>query len=194
MILNIFIAFIFIIIVLFEGYNLDRGGELFKEVIKREVKVMFSKRKIDYIATGWGVAFALLAGLGCIDAAQAEEDTIGADEYRISCLSCHGVGGKGDGSMAKFLTIKPTDLTELAKSNGGQYPDLVAGRFPFRTVFQIIDGRTVVSGHGDRAMPVWGNRYLVEASGKYGPYQGANEQMVRGRILELVYYIQSIQQ
>ena len=124
----------------------------------------------------------------------AEEDTIGAEEYRISCLVCHGVGGRGDGSMAKFLTIKPTDLTQLSNKNGGQYPDLKAGRFPFRHVFEVIDGRTVVSGHGERAMPVWGARYLKEESGIYGPYLGAHEQVVRGRILELVYYLQSIQQ
>ncbi len=126
--------------------------------------------------------------------ALGEEDIIGAGEYRVSCLSCHGVGGKGDGPMAEFLTLKPTDLTQLSNNNGGQYPDLKAGRFPFSRVFQIIDGRTVVSGHGDRAMPVWGSRYLAEESGKYGPYLGANEHMVRGRILELVYYIQAIQQ
>lgn len=136
----------------------------------------------------------LMGVLFVISEAVAEEDLIGASEYRTSCLSCHGVGGKGNGPMAKFLTIKPTDLTQLANNNGGQYPDLKAGRYPFTKVFQIVDGRTVVSGHGDRAMPVWGNRYLSEESGKYGPYLGAYEQTVRGRILELVYYIQSIQQ
>lgn len=136
----------------------------------------------------------LLGGSVINGSAVAEEETIGADEYRISCLSCHGVGGKGDGPMAQFLTIKPTDLTQLSNNNGGQYPDLKAGRFPFARVFQIIDGRTVVSGHGDRAMPVWGDRYVAEKSGKYGPYLGANEHVVRGRILELVYFIQSIQQ
>lgn len=138
---------------------------------------------------------ALLIGLlFVISEAAAEEDLIGASEYRVSCLSCHGVGGKGNGPMAKFLTIKPSDLTQLANTNGGQYPELKAGRYPFTKVFQVIDGRTVVSGHGDRAMPVWGSRYLAEESGAYGPYLGAYEQTVRGRILELVYYIQSIQQ
>ena len=140
-----------------------------------------------------GAAF-LFGALSVTGSALAEEETIGAEEYRISCLSCHGAGGRGDGPMAKFLTIKPTDLTQLANNNGGQYPGLKAGRYPFARVFQIIDGRTVVSGHGDRAMPVWGSRYLIEESGKYGPYLGAHEQVVRGRILELVYYIQSIQQ
>lgn len=140
-----------------------------------------------------GVVIAVAAMMAS-GSAVAEEELIGANEYRTSCLSCHGVGGRGDGPMARFLTIKPTDLTQLANNNGGQYPDLKAGRFPFARVFQIVDGRTVVSGHGERSMPVWGSRYLAEESGKYGPYLGENEHVVRGRILELVYYIQSIQQ
>lgn len=140
-----------------------------------------------------GMAAVLMAGtLGGV--AQAEEDAIGADEYRISCLSCHGVGGRGDGPLAKYLTVKPTDLTQLAKNNGGQYPNLKAGTYPFLRVYQIIDGRADVAVHGDRAMPVWGNRYLAEQPGGVTPYGGAYEAVVRGRILELVYYIQSIQQ
>lgn len=132
------------------------------------------------------LGFALFAGISNVE---AEEDLIGADEYRISCMSCHGVGGKGDGAMAKFLTIKPTDLTSLAKNNGGQYPGIKAGTYPFLRIFQIIDGRTVVSGHGERPMPVWGNRYQIR---DLGP-AGTHEREVRARILELVYYIQSIQ-
>ncbi len=86
--------------------------------------------------------------------------------------------------MAQFLTVKPSDLTALAKNNGGEYP--------FMRVFQMIDGRAVVSGHGDRAMPVWGSRYKKEDVERYGPYGG--EAVVRARVLELVYYVQSIQQ
>ena len=127
-------------------------------------------------------------------AAYAEDDTIGADEYRISCMSCHGVGGGGDGPLAKFLTVKPTDLTSLAKSNGGQYPNLKAGHYPFMQVYQVIDGRASVDAHGERAMPVWGNRYLAEQPGGISSYGGDYEKLVRGRILELVYYLQSIQQ
>ena len=129
---------------------------------------------------------SLFFGMG---GATAEEGIIGSDEYRISCISCHGVGGKGDGTMAKFLTIKPTNLTTLAKNNGGQYPGIKAGTYPFLRIFQIVDGRTVVSGHGDRPMPVWGNRYLIQDQGP----PGTHEREVRARILELVYYIQSIQ-
>jgi len=114
----------------------------------------------------------------------AEEELIGSEEFRVSCGSCHGVGGKGDGNMAQFLTKKPTDLTTIAKKTGD-------GKYPFLRVFQVIDGRAVVAGHGDRAMPVWGDRYKKEAT-KYGAF--GNETAVRGRVLELVYYIQAIQQ
>jgi hypothetical protein len=124
----------------------------------------------------------------------AEDDTIGSDEYRISCMSCHGVGGRGDGALARFLTVKPTDLTSLARNNGGQYPNLKAGQYPFLRVYQVVDGRADVPVHGERAMPVWGNRYLAEQPGGVSSYGGDHEKMVRGRILELVYYIQSIQQ
>lgn len=127
-------------------------------------------------------------------AALAEDETIGSDEYRISCMSCHGVGGRGDGALAQFLNVKPTDLTSLAKNNGGQYPKLKAGQYPFLRVYQIIDGRAAVAVHGERAMPVWGNRYLAQQPGGMSSYGGDYEKVVRGRILELVYYIQSIQQ
>ena len=43
-------------------------------------------------------------------------------------------------------------------------------------------------------MPVWGNRYLADQPSSFGPFLGEYEAVVRGRILELVYYIQSIQQ
>lgn len=124
----------------------------------------------------------------------AEEDIIGSDEYRMSCLSCHGVGGRGNGPLAKYLTVKPTDLTMLSKNNGGQYPNLKAGAYPFLRVYQVVDGRAAVELHGDRAMPVWGNRYLQDQPAAQTAYAGEYEKVVRGRILELVYYIQSIQQ
>ena len=124
--------------------------------------------------------------------AYAENDMIGADEFLASCASCHGISGKGDGAIAEFLTPKPSDLTQLAKNNHGLYPSLGSGDYPFQRVFQIIDGRTVVSGHGDRVMPVWGSRYKMEEGDKYGP-MGA-EKVIRGRVLELVYYIQTIQE
>lgn len=117
---------------------------------------------------------------------------IGADEYQTSCASCHGLDGKGHGPIASILMTKPADLTVIAKNSVAQYPNLKPGEYPFYRVFQIIDGRTQVKGHGDRTMPIWGSRYSMEAGMDYGPM--TTEKAVRGRILELVYYIQSIQE
>lgn len=118
------------------------------------------------------------------DLVSAEPDVIGAGEYQRSCLTCHGVGGRGDGSMSQFLTVKPADLTQIRKNNDGL--------FPIFDILQIIDGTTLVPAHGESTMPVWGARYLEEDGGNYKGLTG--EEGVRLRILELLFYIQSIQQ
>ena len=69
-------------------------------------------------------------------------------EYQNHCAICHGVDGKGHGIMAKFLTISPSDLTQIAKKN--------AGRFSFWQVYRVIDGREEIRAHGTREMPIWG--------------------------------------
>jgi hypothetical protein len=114
----------------------------------------------------------------------AQRKLVGSEEFQVSCAVCHGPDGRGDGSMARHLTVKPSDLTQLARNNDG--------RFPFLEVFQMIDGRQEIAVHGTRAMPIWGDRYKVEAAVKYGPYN--TETVVRGRILELVQYLEAIQQ
>jgi len=86
--------------------------------------------------------------------------------------------------MAEILKVQPSDLTTIAKNN--------EGIFPLDQVFRTIDGRHGVAGHGDRDMPIWGARYLREDVERYGDFGG--DDVVRLRILELVYYIQSIQQ
>ncbi|MDX2155011.1 MAG: cytochrome C [Hyphomicrobiaceae bacterium] len=114
----------------------------------------------------------------------AQDRLLVADEYKISCQVCHGPRGRGDGPMAPNLTRKPSDLTTLEQKN--DY------KFPFLKVFQTIDGRAEIPAHGTREMPVWGRRYIEEVGEKYGPYGG--EAAVRARVLELVYYVQSLQE
>jgi len=116
--------------------------------------------------------------------AYAQDTLLAADEYRASCQVCHGKEGKGDGPMAGVLKKVPPDLTQLSKKN--------EGRFPFLKVAQVIDGRAIVPAHGTREMPVWGERYAADIGETFGPYGG--ERAVRARVLELVYYIQSLQQ
>jgi len=73
----------------------------------------------------------------------------GKNLYNAYCASCHGEGAKGNGVMAAWLKVPPADLTRIAARNGGQ--------FPLQRVERIISGEEALpSGHGTRAMPVWG--------------------------------------
>ena len=118
--------------------------------------------------------------------AQSENFEPGATEFINSCASCHGTDGKGAGFLTRiFRGVDPGDLTQLAVNNDG--------KFPFDRVFEVIDGRAEIAAHGDRKMPVWGDRYWEGAMSEYGPDE-LNRQRARTRILELVYYLQSIQE
>lgn len=112
-------------------------------------------------------------------------DEAGKTEYMNSCASCHGVDGKGKGPVTSSLNFVAPSLTGLSAANDGEFPML--------KVIQIIDGRTGVRGHGTLdGMPVWGAVYKAPLAGETGVY-GA-EAIVRGRILSLAYYLESIQE
>jgi len=121
----------------------------------------------------------------CPTLARAQEMEViagGEIEYQNYCAICHGVDGRGYGIMAKFLTVQPSDLTQMAKKN--------AGRFPFWKVYRTIDGREEVRGHGTRDMPVWGARFRADAKGD----DTGSRSQIAGRILSLVFYLQHIQE
>lgn len=109
--------------------------------------------------------------------ADVESIARGRTTYRIYCRNCHGKYGKGDGSIADLLKVVPTDLTQLTAING---------EFPADLVYQVIDGRQEVKGHGRREMPIWG--VVFQEAKDSDP-----ETQVRERILNLVSFIESIQ-
>ena len=80
-----------------------------------------------------------------------------------------------------LLTVRPTDLTQLSRK--------YQGGFPFWQVYRVIDGREEVKGHGTRDMPIWGEVFRQPEGSK-----PVDETHVIGRILALVYYLQSIQE
>jgi mono/diheme cytochrome c family protein len=116
-------------------------------------------------------------------AQQEEIAAAGQREFRHACAVCHGLGGKGESVMTSLnlLTVHPPDLTQLSKKHQGQ--------FPFWQVYRIIDGREEVKGHGTRDMPIWGAVFRQQEGD-----QRIDESRAIGRILVIVYYIQSIQE
>lgn len=113
-------------------------------------------------------------------AQEKEVAAAGKNVYNQNCAVCHGREAKGDGVAISLLTVKPADLTQISKRAGGT--------FPFWKVYSVIDGREEIKGHGDRDMPIWGAEFRAQAGSS-----PAAESQTRGRVLELVYYLQSIQ-
>lgn len=140
------------------------------------------RRGICRSVLGVVVAAKLLVAAGSM--ALAQDPHLGITEYEISCMPCHGIDGRGDGPSAKFLLKVPTDLTKITKVN--------KGIFPAQRLAEIIDGRAIVASHGQRDMPVWGDRYRVRIE----PNEPRSEIERRGRahIAALVEYIRSIQE
>lgn len=124
------------------------------------------------------------AALAAGDAWQSE---IGHKEYLRSCASCHGASGKGDGPVAEVLSQAPPNLTGISQRNGG--------KFPTNMIYRMIDGEGAMGPHGSKEMPIWGDRYRAEAIGQMSgiPHDLSPEVIAHGRILSLVYYLESIQ-
>lgn len=114
--------------------------------------------------------------------ARAESYHRGIVEYEVACMPCHGIDGRGDGRLARTLKTPPADLTQIARSNKGE--------FPFARIAEIIDGRTIIAAHGQREMPIWGDRYSVAIPGES---PAMVEKRVRAQIDALIDYLKTIQ-
>ena len=105
----------------------------------------------------------------------------GQELYQRLCAACHGDHGKGDGTVAAYFKMRPPDLTQLARSNGGT--------FPADEVRRMVDGRDAPGAHGSRQMPVWGVAlYYTDTK---SPRQ---EEQVKGIVDRVVEYLGTIQQ
>ena len=130
---------------------------------------------------------ALIGAATCIPVLTfaADKIDIGKQEYEASCANCHGMKGEGNGPYAQFLKASVPSLTALSKNNGGV--------FPYERVYDTIDGRYLISGHG-KDMPIWGNRYCTDASKRlWDDYPADAESFVRSRILAVIDYINRLQ-
>jgi mono/diheme cytochrome c family protein len=127
-----------------------------------------------------GGTFALLMALALANCDTATTKIASGEELYISyCAICHGSDGAGAGVMTEHLKVSPADLTGFAARRGGNFNE--------EQIYQIIDGRIPVAGHGTGDMPIWGNALKSAENLK-------NEREVRQSIQNIVDYLKSIQQ
>ena len=81
----------------------------------------------------------------------------GKELYARYCASCHGQLGRGDGPVAKSLTVEVPDLTRYAQRHGKF--------FDRNLVERVVDGRHVIGAHGSRTMPIWGEDFSRARTG-----------------------------
>ena len=106
----------------------------------------------------------------------------GKELFRQHCSTCHGLDGKGSGSMYdpnsadKSRRVPPADLTVMSQQNGGT--------FPVDRVKEAIYNKKPVAGHGTPDMPSWGNVFYNQKS---------NPKRLEARVDNLTAYIESLQ-
>lgn len=129
------------------------------------------------------IALVALAASFTAPAAFAEESMeieTGKKQYMKYCATCHGPNGTGtDGVASRLFTKPPTNLTTLAKENGG--------KFPMMEVINVVKGDSPIAAHGTREMPVWGQilgRPLED--GMYGQDAADAQILTIGKYLETI--------
>lgn len=131
-----------------------------------------------------GLLAALVAVGGLAErpfAARAETNSPGRILYLTYCQSCHGAGGAGDGPAAASLRQPPADLTRLWQRYGTPLDQ--------QQLAEYIDGRLLVSFHGRREMPIWGDEFFADA-----PAHTPGLEATRRRLIEvLVEYLETLQ-
>ncbi len=126
---------------------------------------------------GLGALWLQPPGLASQQVPSPTEDR-GAFLYQFHCAGCHGPEGRGDGPVAEHLSVKPIDLSALAKR-----PQGVSEAW----LIMVIDGREKIRGHGTSRMPVWGMTFSHELGGN-------REMEVQDRIEDLARYVLELQQ
>ncbi|HEX3986219.1 MAG TPA: cytochrome c [Acidobacteriaceae bacterium] len=105
----------------------------------------------------------------------------GKQMFTTYCAVCHGADGRGSGPAATAMKEQPTDLTTLAKNNGGVFPDT--------HVVTVLQFGAENTAHGSQQMPIWGTAFRSLANGSAAP--GAQEHQ---RIANLTDYLKTLQQ
>lgn len=143
------------------------------------------------------ICTASLLTLGVATMAYAQQNNpapqsvdIGQYYYDSHCAICHGLQGSGPDREPywNLLSKDIPNLTTLSQRNSGV--------FPFKRVYEIIDGRDdfdrqIRLAHGSREMPIWGREFTAQSlslSPVYDP-----EAFARMKIVALTDYVYRLQ-
>ena len=139
------------------------------------------------------LASSLILGLfaivvGTTAPANAQEAIVerGKEIFEAYCAVCHGNDGRGEGELGKLLRTAPPDLTKITEN--------AEGRFPVVGTFNVIVGGLAIPAHGGEGMPVWGQFFLEEALNETGISELYAADIAAGRVLSLVYFLETIQE
>jgi hypothetical protein len=149
---------------------------------------VLNDRGDDYgVRRGLARVVGLVAMLLIAPGAVGQEATglqahFGKQGYRLFCAGCHGHDGTGNPELAEALGKPLSDLTTIAKRNGGS--------FPREVVADAITGRGA-KGHRELALRPWDEMFADEFE-RIAEEVVANE-MVARRIDHLLAYLESIQ-
>ena len=156
----------------------QRPPSAFEKLVKRSPRDLASRAKL---LLGMLVGGILLGTSVLRMAAFADEVADGRTYFLRYCASCHGVAADGHGYVAPALAHPPGDLRRFGQGND---TSILADR-----LVRAIDGRKVVTAHGEREMPVWGERFEDIKRPEGAPRETA----VHDRINAIVAYLLSIQ-
>jgi mono/diheme cytochrome c family protein len=98
--------------------------------------------------------------------------------YKQDCAVCHGNDLKGNGPAPPPFKDVPPDLTKLAKSHGGKFPE--------RYFEDVLRNGVVIAAHGSPEMPTWGADFRTR--------EHLDSTQVTLRITNLSNYIKSLQE
>jgi len=129
-----------------------------------------------------GLRKVMLLALFIGTPAMAQDIAEGERLFHHRCAVCHGLEADGAGLMAPVLLLQPTDLTQLQRANGDE--------FPLKRVVWRIDGRDPLVSHGS-PMPVYGD--FFEGRGISLKTNSGQAIMTSQPIADLVAWLRSIQ-
>ena len=105
----------------------------------------------------------------------------GKQMYDTYCAVCHGADGKSGGPAAAALKTPPTNLAQLARENGGKFPET--------HIYTVLQFGMEEPAHGTKDMPIWGP--ALRSLDRGAP---SSRMLEHQRLANLTAYLKTLQQ